>query len=216
MTLCAAGLLFSSCFDSNKPKENIISGGPGIGIDTATVNRLNIIDAFDSLMADTITNDEKAPNDRLHSTKYLIDRVHSFYKLMDDEQCCSKNYRTLRALAEKVAKIEGIELTEEHLERNHWTLGDNEDAANPDWSFKILDIDNVTKYRAEVLVEVNKYYETKMKLHLVMENDDWFVDNFDMVSQVGFDAAVQVYEEHEVYYNEKEMMSEYIQKFIDK
>lgn len=217
MTLCAAGLMLmlGSCFEGNKPKENIISGGPGIGIDTATVNKIDISEAFDSMMADTIANDEKAPDDRLHSTKYIIDRVNSLYKLMDDEQCCSKHYLALRALAEKVARTKGKDLKDEDFVDNHWTLGDDEDANHPDWSFKILNIDNVTKYRAEALVEIKKYYETQMKLHLVFERDDWYVDNFDMLSQVSFDAAVQVYEEHEVYYNEKEMMAEYIQEFID-
>ena len=37
-----------------------------------------------------------------------------------------------------------------------------------------------------------------------------------MVSQVSFDASVQVYEEHEVYYNEKEMMTEYIKEISEK
>lgn len=218
-TLWTAGLLlmFSSCNWGGKSKGGPIDGGSGIGIDTATVAKLDILKALDSIEADTITDDEPAPNDKQHNSFYIIQRVKTFYELKDDQQCCSEHYLRLRALAEKVAKNKGKDLQEEaDLVYNHWTLASWEDEDLKDWSFEVLDVDNVTIHRAEVLVEVRLHYETKMKLYLVFERGDWYVDNFDMVSQVSFDASVQVYEEHEVYYNEKEMMTEYIKEISEK
>ena len=111
ITLWTAGLvsLFSSCNWSgkDKSKDTPICGGPGIGIDTATVAKLDIYDALDSIEADTIANDEPAPNDKQYNTHYIIQRVKSFYELKDDQQYCSENYLRLRALAEKVAKNVG-------------------------------------------------------------------------------------------------------------
>jgi len=213
--LCAAGLMFGSCIKGGKFDDgNIRDGGHGIGIDTATVNMIEMSLLLDSIEADTIANDKPSPNDKLHSTKHIFDRVHSFYKLRDDQQCCSENYLKLRMLMEKVCRQQDEDIRE-LLTDNHWTLEYNGEDPGEDWSFQILDVDNVTMYKAEALVEVKKNYESKMKLHLVFERGDWYVDNFDMVSQVGFDAAVQVYEEHEVYYNEKEMMIQYIREAID-
>ena len=220
ITLWTAGLLslFSSCNwgGKDKSKDTPICGGPGIGIDTATVAKLDIYDALDSIEADTIANDEPAPNDKQHNTHYIIQRVKSFYELKDDQQCCSENYLRLRALAEKVAKSAGKDLTEDaDLVYNHWTLASDDDENLKDWNFEVLEVDNVTMNRAEVLVEIKLHYETKMKLHLVFERGDWYVDNFDMVSQVSFDAGVQVYEEHGVYYKEREMMTEYIKEKLE-
>lgn len=177
---------------------------------------MDIYDALDSIEADTIANDEPAPNDKQHNTHYIIQRVKSFYELKDDQQCCSENYLRLRALAEKVAKNVGKDLTEDaDLVYNHWTLASDDDENLKDWNFEVLEVDNVTMNRAEVLVEIKLHYETKMKLHLVFERGDWYVDNFDMVSQVSFDAGVQVYEEHGVYYKEREMMTEYIKEKLE-
>jgi hypothetical protein len=47
-----------------------------------------------------------------------------------------------------------------------------------------------------------------------MERGDWYVDNFEGLYQMGFDAGVQVYEEHPIYYNEKEMMGDYIKETL--
>lgn len=208
-------LMLGSCFQSGKVDgNNIKDGGHGIGIDTTTVNQIEISLLLDSIEAADKVKDEPSPNDKLHSTKHIFDRVHSFYKLMDDQQSCSENYLKLRMLTEKVCKQQEDEI-KDLLETNHWTLEYNGEDPGEEWSFQILGIDNVTMYRAEALVEIKKYYESKMKLHLVFERDDWYVDNFDMVSQVGFDAGVQVYEEHPVYYNEKEMMIQYIREVLD-
>ena len=217
-TLLTAGLvlMLGSCWEGGKPDGNVITGGPGIGIDTATIAKMDLADALESLMADTIVFEKKAPKDDLHSYSYIRQRVNAMYESMDDQTCCSQHYLALRALAEKAAQMRGKTLTSEaDLVKSHWTLGDDEDKTNPEWSYKILSVEKVTKNHAEVLVEVKKYYETKLKLILVQERDDWYVDNFDMLTQVGFDATVQVYEEHEVYYNEKEMMENYIVETIE-
>ena len=66
-----------------------------------------------------------------------------------------------------------------------------------------------------MLVRVEDIYETEMKLLLVYERGDWYVYNFDIETQVGFDAGVQVYEEYEVDYNERVIMLEYIQEYLD-
>lgn len=213
--ICAAGLTFGCCFNDGKTDGgNARDGGPGIAIDTATVNLIELGMALDNIEADTIVNDEKSPGDKLHSTKHIIDRVNSFYKLRDDQQCCSKNYLSLRMLTERACQLNDDDIRD-ILTDNHWTLEHGDEDPGDEWSFKILSVDNVTMFKAEALVEVKMYYESKMKLHLVFERGDWYVDNFDMVSEVGFDATVEVYEEHEVYYNEKEMMIEYIREVID-
>lgn len=204
-------LMLGSCFQGGKQDENVIDGGHGIGIDTATINMQDVPDKLDSIIAAGIIKDEPAPEDKLHTISYITEKVKSFYESMDDKKACSTNYLELLALTEKVAKSEGKNLREDDdLLENHWTVGDTEDAHNKDWSYEILGVRKITKYSAIVLVNVKMYYETKMKIHLVLENDDWRADNFEMVSQVSFDATVQVYEEHPVYYNEKEMMANYI------
>lgn len=204
-------LMFGGCIKGGKTDGDIMDGGHGIGIDSATVNRLDVAFALDSIMADTIRNDGAAPKDEPHSVERISERVKTFYRLMDDGRCCSTNYLALRALAEKVTGMEGADLKEKvGLEENHWTMGEDEDAANKDWSYQILEVEGITMHRAEVLVEVKKYYETRLRLHLVLERGDWYVDNFDVVTQTAYDAVVGVYEEHEVYYNEKEMMISFL------
>lgn len=214
--ICTAGLVLCSCFNDWKVGggNDVKDGGPGTAIDTATVRKIEIGMALDSIEADTIVDDEKSPNDKMHTSKHIIDRVHSFYKLRDDQQSCSENYLKLRRLTEQVCQLQEEEIND-LLEGNHWTLEPDDDDPGEEWSFQILSVDNVSMYKADVLVEIKKYYESKLKLHLVFERGDWYVDNFDMVSQVSFDASVQVYEEHEVYYNEKEMMLQYIHEFLD-
>lgn len=207
-------LMLGGCIKLKKQGDNVISGGPGIGIDSATVKKIDIGLALDEALADPIKNDQPAPADKRHTTKYIMDRVHSFYKDKNDKTSCSQSYLKLRALTKQVCAVKGDDITD-LLEGNHWTLSADGDMPGKDWSFAILDVDNVTMYHAEVLVSVKEYYETKMKLHMVYERGDWYVDNFDMLTQVGFDAGVQVYEEHEVDYNEKEIMQEYIQEYLD-
>ena len=210
MTSCLKGGIFNGVLGDGTDTDSVIDGGHGIGIDTATINMMEISMMLDSIEGDTIVNDNPAPNDKLHSEKHIKERVNAFYKLMDDQQCCSNHYLKIRALAEKKARIEKKDLTEAHLLSNHWTLANYEDDLDENWSYQILGVTGITMHRAEVLVDISQQFGSKMKLHLVLENGDWRVDNFDMVTQTGYDAVVEVYEEQEVYYNELEMMIDYI------
>ena len=211
MALGTAGLLlmFGNCNGGEKGTGVVTDGGHGIGIDTATVKRLDMQLAIDSIEADTIANDTPAPNDKKHNTWYIIQRVKTFYTLRDDQQCCSQNYLKLRQLTEKLCKEKGTNI-KELLEDNHWTLEYGGGDPGEGWSFEPLSVDNVTMHGAGALVEVGADFKSTMKLQLVFERDDWYVDNFDMVSQTGFDATVEVYEEHEVSYNERELMIDYL------
>lgn len=211
MTLGAAGLLlmFCNCHRDGKGNGNVISGGPGIGTDTATVKML------DSLYADPIEKDEPAPEDKLHSTYYILQRVKTFYKLMDDKQCCSEGYLKLYHQTEELCKQRKTELRKTVLEdNNHWTFEDDDSDPGENWHYEILEVEQVTKNYAHVVVKIIKNYETTLRLHLVMERGDWYVDNFEGLYQMGFDAGVQVYEEHPIYYNEKEMMGDYIKETL--
>jgi hypothetical protein len=207
-------LMLGGCFKQIKHEGDVQSGGQGIGIDTATVKKIDIGLALKDILTDPIKDDEPAPADKQHTMKYIMDRVNSFYKQQDDQTSCSQNYLKLRALTEQVCAEKGDDITD-LLEGNHWTLSDEDDTPGKDWRYKIVDVDNVTKYQAEVLVRVEDIYETEMKLLLVYERGDWYVYNFDIETQVGFDAGVQVYEEYEVDYNERVIMLEYIQEYLD-
>ena len=209
MTLSASGLLLmlSSCHGDGKGNGSVICGGPGVGIDTATVRML------DSLYADPIEKDEPAPNDKQHNTHYILQRVKTFYTLMDDKQCCSESYLKLYQQTEELCKKNGKELRKTVLDdNNHWTFEDDDSDPGENWNYEILEVEQVTKNYAHVIVKISKNYETTLRLHLVMERGDWYVDNFEGLYQMGFDASVEVYEEHPIYYNEKEMMENYIKE----
>ena len=199
--------MLSSCHGDGKGNGNVVCGGHGVGIDTATVRML------DSLYADPIDKDEPAPNDKQHNTHYIIQRVKTFYKLMDDKQCCSESYLTLYRQTEELCKKNGKELRKKVLDdNNHWTFEDDDSDPGENWNYEILEVEQVTKNYAHVVVKISKNYETTLRLHLVMERGDWYVDNFEGLYQMGFDASVEVYEEHPIYYNEKEMMENYIKE----
>lgn len=206
-----ATLLLSACNWGTKEPPKVICGGPGIGIDTATVKML------DSLYADPIEKDEPAPNDKQHNTHYILQRVKTFYKLMDDQQCCSESYLKLYRQTEELCKKNGQELRKAVLDdSNHWTFEDDDSDPGEDWHYDIQEVEKVTMHYAHVVVKVSKNYDTTLRLHLVMERGDWYVDNFEGLYQMGFDAGVEVYEEHPIYYNEQEMMKEYIKEHSEK
>ena len=206
--------LATSCFETGKKGVGPEDGGNGVGIDTAAVRRIDIMLALDSILADSVKEDGPAPADKEHTMKYLRDRVRGFYEAKDDATSCTESYMRLRALAKETMKERG-ETLEDWMEESHWTLSEKGNEPGEDWRYEIVGVDHITKCRAEVLVIVKEYYETKMKLHMVMERGDWYVDNFEMLTQTGFDATVQVYEEHEVTYNEREIMVDYIKSFLE-
>lgn len=209
ITLGAVSLLLMlSCCNHKNTVERISPNEDGSL--TLRIGTLEL--ELDEADAAEYTNDDPAPDDKLHTKEYITQRVKSFYELMDDGKCCSENYLKLRKQAEQTAANRGTNLKEETgLKENHWTLAQFESDGNEDWSYEVLGVGVITKNRALVLVDINQHFGSKIKLHLVLERGDWYVDNFDIWMETGFDATVEVYEEMEVYYNEKEMMQKFIQ-----
>ena len=145
--------------------------------------------------------------DEKHNEAYITERVQSFYELQDDQKCCSKSYLKLYKEAKKISERDGTIF----LDCDHWTMSN--DIVSDNWKYQILSIDCISDNTALAMVQINEnYYETKMKLALVFERGDWYVDNFIGVTQTAFDASVEVFEEQEIYYDEKEMMRNYIKE----
>ena len=208
ITISAVGILLAlgSCNTNNY-------GNWTAGEDGSIIVKFDDMEVeVDGEQATLYTNDKPATRDEQHSVEYITQRVKKFYELMDDQQCCSESYLKLRAQAEKKAKEKNTDLYEgARIMYNHWSLERYQGTGDKDWSYEILGVGAITQNHAMVLVNVGQRFGTKIKLHLVLERGDWYVDNFDIWTDVSFDGSVEVYEEQEVYYDEKEMMQEYIE-----
>lgn len=211
--LGAVGILLAlgSCKKSSNEKGNEI--GPFNEDGSLTIKIADMDLELEDTEVAPYKDDEPAPDDELHTKEYITERVWSFYKLKDDKKCCSESYLKLRAQTEELAESKGTDLREGvRLMDNHWTLAPSEEYVSEDWSFEVMDVVLITKNRAMAVVNVNQQYGSKIKLHLVLERGDWYVDNFDLWTETSLDGTVEVYEEMEVYYNEKEMMTKYIEE----
>ncbi len=160
------------------------------------------------------TTDRSAPDDGKHTTKYITKRFNSFYTNLSDSLHCSYAYLRLFHMALDVSKQTGKPLDEiVHCGTHHWTMFRNVDVDSIGWSYKITDITNITARYAhvEARYELGNFRSSAL-FELIFERGDWYVDNFNILTATGFDGNVHVYEEQSVYYNEREMMIDFIRE----
>ena len=105
-----------------------------------------------------------------HSQEYITQRIDSIYKYRDDDICCSNRYNDLTNQACKIAE----ELSDLYIDCDHWIMG--QDIA-PDWSYKIRNINIESDSIAWVKMTIHNFSDRKVKLKLLYEREDWFVDD---------------------------------------
>ena len=114
---------------------------------------------------------EKTAGDAFkHSQEYITQRIDSIYKYRDDDICCSNRYNDLTNQACKIAE----ELSDLYIDCDHWIMG--QDIA-PDWSYKIRNINIESDSIAWVKMTIHNFSDRKVKLKLLYEREDWFVDD---------------------------------------
>ncbi|MBR6201566.1 MAG: hypothetical protein IKQ62_01015 [Bacteroidaceae bacterium] len=132
---------------------------------------------------DAYIADPPAPADELHTVAHITQRVNSFYKTMDDQKNCSEAYlKILNAAIESAAKFNTTPAKRCSIYPNHWTCGEDSDAQSPDWSYKILQVTNISAQRTEAVVSAGKERKSIARLILTLEQGDWYVDNFYIVT----------------------------------
>ena len=132
---------------------------------------------------DAYIADPPAPADELHTVAHITQRVNSFYKTMDDQKNCSEAYlKILNAAIESAAKFNTTPAKRCSIYPNHWTCGEDSDAQSPDWSYKILEVTNISAQRTEAVVSISKKRKSIARLILTLEQGDWYVDNFYIVT----------------------------------
>lgn len=132
---------------------------------------------------DAYIADPPAPADELHTVAHITQRVNSFYETMDDQKNCSEAYlKILNAAIESAAKFNTTPAKRCSIYPNHWTCGEDSDAQSPDWSYKILEVNNISAQRAEAVVSAGKERKSIVRLILTLERGDWYVNNFYIVT----------------------------------
>jgi len=123
----------------------------------------------DSLNAPTLQ--ERATREAFkHSQEYITQRIDTIYKYKDDAVCCSNRYNDLTNQACKIAD----ELEDLYIDCDHWVVG--QDIA-PDWSYKIRNIKIESDSIAWVEMNIHNFSDHKVRLKLLYEREDWFVDD---------------------------------------
>lgn len=132
---------------------------------------------------DAYIADPPAPADELHTVAHITQRVNSFYETMDDQKNCSEAYlQILNAAIESAAKFNATPAKRCSIYPNHWTCGEDSDAQSPDWSYKILEVTNISAQRTEAVVSAGKERKSIVRLILTLERGDWYVNNFYIVT----------------------------------
>ena len=141
----------------------------------------------DSLNA-TSLQEETTGDAFKHSQEYITQRIDSIYKYMDDAVCCSNRYNDLTNQACKIAD----ELEDLYIDCDHWVVG--QDIA-PDWSYKIRNIKIESDSIAWVEMTIHNFSDRKVKLKLLYEREDWFVD--DILTTYEEDGVAKEFSEQE-------------------
>ena len=106
-----------------------------------------------------------------HSQEYITQRIDTIYKYRNDAKCCSNRYNDLTNKACKIAE----ELDDMFIDCDHWVAGQDID---PKFSYKIRNIKVESDSIAWVEMNIHNFSDHKVKLKLLYERDDWFVDDF--------------------------------------
>lgn len=131
----------------------------------------------DSLNADTLLSSpapslqERAGGEAAkHTQEYISQRIDTIYKYRDDAVCCSNRYNDLTNQACKIAE----ELSDLYIDCDHWIMG--QDVAS-DWSYKIRYINIESDSIAWAEMTIHNFSDRKVRLKLLYERGDWFVDD---------------------------------------
>ena len=152
--------------------------------------------------ADSLTTDSagvktvaNANIDSLRHTKdYINQRIDTIYKYKSDKLFCSESYRALEAEAVKLSE----ERDEIYFDGDHWINGQDID---PKWSYKVKKIELEGDSVAWADITIHNFSDSRVKLRLLYERSDWFVDDFYFYYKDG--GTIQEL-------REKEGMKEYI------
>jgi len=125
----------------------------------------------DASSEDSTVVEEMNTDDGKHNKEYIIQRLDNIYKMQDDSKCCSERYQKLFNEAQELSEKGGMVF----VDGDHWVQGNDIDE---DWTYRILDVTDITPTTATAKVLVNNFDEHEVTLQLVFERDDWYVDNF--------------------------------------
>ena len=123
-----------------------------------------------------------------HTKEYITQRIDTIYKYRDDDMCCSKRYNDLTNQACKIAE----ELEDMFIDSDHWVVGQD---INPKWSYKIRNIKIESDSIAWVELNIHNFSDHKVRLKLLYEREDWFVD--DILTTFVEDGVAKEYSEQE-------------------
>ena len=123
-----------------------------------------------------------------HTKEYITQRIDTIYKYRDDDMCCSKRYNDLTNQACKIAE----ELEDMFIDSDHWVVGQD---INPKWSYKIRNIKIESDSIPWVELNIHNFSDHKVRLKLLYEREDWFVD--DILTTFVEDGVAKEYSEQE-------------------
>lgn len=132
----------------------------GVDADSLTTDSATIQPAIATVNLDSVR----------HTQEYITQRIDTIYKYRDDAICCSNRYNELTNQACKIAD----EIEDLFIDSDHWVAG--QDIA-PDWSYKIRNINIESDSIAWVEMTIHNFSDRKVKLKLLYEREDWFVDD---------------------------------------
>ena len=105
-----------------------------------------------------------------HTKEYITQRIDTIYKYRDDAICCSNRYNELTNQACKIAD----EIEDLFFDCDHWVAGQDID---PKWNYKIRNIKIESDSIAWAEMTIHNFSDRKVRLKLLYERGDWFVDD---------------------------------------
>lgn len=132
----------------------------GVDADSLTTDSATIQPAIATVNLDSVR----------HTKEYITQRIDTIYKYRDDAVCCSNRYNELTNQACKIAD----ELEDLYIECDHWVVGQDID---PNWSYKVRSINIESDSIAWAEMSIHNFSDHKVRLKLLYERGDWFVDD---------------------------------------
>lgn len=132
----------------------------GVDADSLTTDSATIQPAIATVNLDSVR----------HTKEYVTQRIDTIYKYRDDAVCCSNRYNELTNQACKIAD----EIEDLFFDSDHWVAGQDID---PKWSYKIRNIKIESDSIAWAEMTIHNFSDRKVRLKLLYERGDWFVDD---------------------------------------
>ena len=132
----------------------------GVDADSLTTDSATIQPAIATVNLDSVR----------HTKEYITQRIDTIYKYKDDAVCCSNRYNELTNQACKIAD----EIEDLFIDSDHWVAGQDID---PKWSYKIRNIKIESDSIAWAEMTIHNFSDRKVRLKLLYERGDWFVDD---------------------------------------